>query len=112
MCADAWQYNCAHPIGRVFHLRLDMAGVLKSLSQSNDARALLEALGGNCHSPIAALAQVEGSQIRLKAEVFTADGAEMHAGEIVYDTSSNGPALLADQLLAKASDELRSMFAS
>lgn len=75
-------------------------------------RALLEALGGNCHSPIAALAQVEGSQIRLKGEVFTADGREMHAGEIVYEASSDGPAQLADQLLANASDELRSMFAS
>ena len=75
-------------------------------------RALLEALGGNCHSPIAALAQVEGAQIRLKGEVFTADGREMHAGEIVYDASSDGPAQLADQLLANASDALRSMFAS
>ena len=78
----------------------------------NAERALLEALGGNCHSPIAALAQVEGAQIRLKGEVFTADGREMHAGEIVYDASINGPAQLADQLLANASDELRSMFAS
>ncbi|MFN3452317.1 MAG: hydroxymethylbilane synthase [Sphingorhabdus sp.] len=78
----------------------------------NAERALLEALGGNCHSPIAALAQVEGAQIRLKAEVFTADGAEMHTGEIVYDASGNGPAQLADQLLANASDELRSIFAS
>ena len=78
----------------------------------NAERALLEALGGNCHSPIAALAQVEGSQIRLKGEVFTADGREMHAGEIVYEASSDGPTQLADQLLANASDELRSMFAS
>ena len=78
----------------------------------NAERALLEALGGNCHSPIAALAQVEGSQIRLKGEVFTADGREMHTGEIVYDASSDGPAQLADQLLANASDALRSMFAS
>ena len=78
----------------------------------NAERALLEALGGNCHSPIAALAQVEGSQIRLKGEVFTADGREMHTGEIVYDAPGDGPAQLADQLLAKASDELRSMFAS
>jgi hydroxymethylbilane synthase len=78
----------------------------------NAERALLEALGGNCHSPIAALAQVEGAQIRLKGEVFTADGREMHAGEIVYDAPGDGPAQLADQLLANASDELRSMFAS
>jgi hydroxymethylbilane synthase len=75
-------------------------------------RALLEALGGNCHSPIAALAQFEGAQIRLKGEVFTADGREMHTGEIVYDALGDGPAQLADQLLANASDELRSMFAS
>ena len=78
----------------------------------NAERALLEALGGNCHSPIAALAQVEGAQIRLKGEVFTADGREMNAGEIVYDASGDGPAQLADQLLANASDALRSMFAS
>ena len=78
----------------------------------NAERALLEALGGNCHSPIAALAQVEGAQIRLKGEVFTADGREMHAGEIVYDARGDGTAQLADQLLANASDELRSMFAS
>ncbi len=78
----------------------------------NAERALLEALGGNCHSPIAALAQVEGFQIRLKGEVFTADGREMHAGEIVYDAPGDGPAQLADRLLANASDELRSMFAS
>jgi hypothetical protein len=58
------------------------------------------------------LAQVEGAQIRLKGEVFTADGREMHTGEIVYDASIDGPAQLADQLLANASDELRSMFAS
>jgi len=78
----------------------------------NAERALLEALGGNCHSPIAALAQVESAQIRLKGEVFTADGREMHAGEIVYNAPGDGPAQLADQLLANASDELRSMFAS
>ena len=78
----------------------------------NAERALLEALGGNCHSPIAALAQVEGAQIRLKGEVFTADGREMHAGEIVYEAPGDGPAQLADRLLANASDELRSMFAS
>ena len=28
MPADAWQYNCSHPVARVFHLRLDLAGIL------------------------------------------------------------------------------------
>jgi hypothetical protein len=28
MRAEAWQYNCAHPVGRVFHMRLDLVGVV------------------------------------------------------------------------------------
>lgn len=28
MPAEAWQYNCGQPIGRVFHMRLDLAGVV------------------------------------------------------------------------------------
>lgn len=28
MPAEAWQYNCAHPVARIFHMRLDMAGVV------------------------------------------------------------------------------------
>lgn len=26
--AEAWQYNCAHPVARVFHMRLDVAGIV------------------------------------------------------------------------------------
>jgi hydroxymethylbilane synthase len=73
-------------------------------------RDLLEAIGGNCHSPIAAFAQVEGGQIRLKAEIFTGNGAEMESGEIMFDAEADGPAQLAADLLGRASAELRAIF--
>lgn len=78
----------------------------------NAERALLAALGGNCHSPVAAYAVVEGSTIRLKAEIFTNDGTEMHSDEITYDHNEDGAAQLAQALLSRASAELRGIFAS
>jgi len=63
-------------------------------------RAFLAALGGNCHSAVAALA--EGG--RLKAEILSADGREVHAGE-------GEPEALARRLLEQASPALRALFA-
>lgn len=74
-------------------------------------RSLLEALGGNCHSPVAALATVEGSQIRLRAEIFTADGREVQADEELFEARDvAGPGRLAARLLANASAELKALF--
>jgi len=78
----------------------------------NAERAFLAAVGGNCHSPVAALARIEGSQVRLRAEIFTANGRERQSGECLYAIGSDGPAQLAQQLLGQASAELRGMFAS
>ncbi|OYY69492.1 MAG: hydroxymethylbilane synthase [Sphingomonadales bacterium 17-56-6] len=75
-------------------------------------REFLAAVGGNCHSPVAALAQVEGTQIRLRAEIFTADGSEMQCGANLYAIGGDGAAQLAQELLGKASAKLRGMFAS
>ena len=63
-------------------------------------RAFLAALGGNCHSAVAALAE-DG---RLKAEILSADGGEVHAGE-------GEPEALARRLLEQASPALRATFA-
>lgn len=74
-------------------------------------RALLEALGGNCHSPVAALAVVKGNQIRLRAEIFTSDGREVQAGEEVFEAADGvGAVRLATKLLADASTELKALF--
>ncbi|MGH8336406.1 MAG: hydroxymethylbilane synthase, partial [Gammaproteobacteria bacterium] len=47
-------------------------------------RAFLEALGGNCHSPVAALAIAEARNIYLRAQIFAEDGSEMQSGEIRF----------------------------
>ena len=39
-------------------------------------RAVLRGLGGTCHSPIAALALVQGDRLFLRAEIISPDGQE------------------------------------
>ena len=65
----------------------------------NAERAFLAALGGDCHSAVAALA-ADGI---VQAEILSADGSEIRAGE-------GEPAELAHRLLAEASPALRAMF--
>jgi len=62
-------------------------------------RAFLAALGGDCHSAVAALASGD----RVKAEILSADGRETLSGE-------GAPAELARDLLARASPALRATF--
>jgi hydroxymethylbilane synthase len=62
-------------------------------------RAFLAALGGDCHSAVAALA--DGGVV--KAEILSADGREIRSGE-------GEAAALARRLLAEASPALRAMF--
>jgi hydroxymethylbilane synthase len=74
-------------------------------------RAFLKALAADCHSPVAALAQIDGEQIRLRAEILLPDGSECQAGELRFLASdAGGPEQLANALLAKASPELRKSF--
>lgn len=66
-------------------------------------RALLAALGGNCHSAVAVLSRIEGDEIVLRAALFSPDGAEKVEGETHFPASdSEGPARLAADLLARA----------
>jgi hydroxymethylbilane synthase len=66
-------------------------------------RALLAALGGNCHSPIAVLSRWEGTDLVLRAALFSPDGAERVEGEArVALGDAAGPAGLAADLLARA----------
>lgn len=97
--------------------RTDLAELLTAVNHHDTfaavmaERALLEALGGNCHSPVAALATVEDGQVHLQAQVFSEDGSEMQPGEISFALGdSTAPAKLAAKLLGKASPELRALF--
>jgi len=85
--------------------REDLRALLEALDHRSThesvsaERAFLAALGGDCHSAVAALA--DGSRVR--AEILSADGREVRAGE-------GAPGELAERLLAEASPILRAMF--
>jgi hydroxymethylbilane synthase len=66
-------------------------------------RALLAALGGNCHSPVAVLTRAEGAELILRAAIFSPDGAHRAEAEARFAAADLlGPARLAAELLAKA----------
>ncbi|MDD3800539.1 MAG: hydroxymethylbilane synthase [Novosphingobium sp.] len=75
-------------------------------------RALLLALGGNCHSPIAVLSAVEDGEIVLRAALFSPDGAERVDGRahLPADRPDRAAALAAD-LLARATPGIAAYFA-
>ncbi len=70
-------------------------------------RALLLALGGNCHSPIAVLTTAHASSLTLRAAIFSPDGAErVEASETFAPHDAGGPARLARRLLADAPESI------
>ena len=66
-------------------------------------RALLAALGGSCHSPIAALTVAQGADLTLRAALFSPDGAERTEASLRFPADDvEAPAQLAAILLAQA----------
>ncbi|MFD0848322.1 hydroxymethylbilane synthase [Sphingosinicella xenopeptidilytica] len=75
-------------------------------------RAFAAALGGSCHSPVAALAERDGADFRLRAEILSTDGGERIAGETRFSEIDAAAAAesLAKTILNRASPGLRSLF--
>ena len=74
-------------------------------------RALLAALGGSCHSPIAVLCDLADDELAMRAAIYTPDGAEMVSGEARFLASDlEGPGRLAADLLGRASRALAAHF--
>jgi len=74
-------------------------------------RAFTRALGGTCHSPVAAFCAFEDGDLRLRAQLFSEDGADMVEGRAVLDCGDNSPAAeLARSLLAEAPESIRRLF--
>jgi hydroxymethylbilane synthase len=75
-------------------------------------RALLAALGGTCHSPVAALCRADGEKLTLRAAIFSPDGRDRIEDEIRV-TADNHAAIqaLANDLLTRASPATREHFA-
>lgn len=75
-------------------------------------RALLAALQADCHSPVAALARIEGAILTIEAELLSEDGAEHVHGMIEgAPLDPELPGALARDLLARAPDAVRRLFA-
>ena len=77
-------------------------------------RAFLAALGGTCHSPVAALATISGDRVAFRAEIMTEDGTEIEEGgfEAALVDAPGLVAALAADMLADASPGLRALFSA
>ncbi|WP_353218044.1 hydroxymethylbilane synthase [Sandarakinorhabdus sp.] len=75
-------------------------------------RGFLAALGGSCHSPVAALAQLDGDSVRVRAQILSECGSEMVAGEVTAPLAEAMPHVtaLAARLLADAGPAVRALF--
>lgn len=75
-------------------------------------RGLLAALKADCHSPVAALATIEGAILTIRAELFSEDGAHhVHAQEVGAPGDPALPIGVAHDLLERAPPEVRRLFA-
>lgn len=75
-------------------------------------RAVLAGLGGTCHSPIAALAAIEGERLFVRAEIIAPGGDEQVARERHMARGDEEAArAIGHELLAAASPALRALFA-
>ena len=74
-------------------------------------RAFSRALGGTCHSPVAAFCVLEDGDLRMRAQLFSDDGSEMVEDRAVFDCGDpETPEVLAQSLLAKAPESIRRLF--
>jgi hydroxymethylbilane synthase len=74
-------------------------------------RAFSRALGGSCHSPVAAFCVLEDGDLRMRAQLFSEDGRDMVEDRAVFDCDESGPPeALARALLAAAPDSIRRLF--
>jgi len=74
-------------------------------------RALLAALGGNCHSPVAVHTRAENGNLTMRAALLSPDGAERVEAELTFALSElDGPTRLAATLLGSASPLIRAHF--
>lgn len=102
--------ECRSGDGRVREL-LSAIDHAPSRAEVMAERALLAALGGGCHSAIAVCCDPVGDGLLMRAALFSPDGAERVAGEVRFAPGdADGPAMLAQDLLARSSPAIRGLF--
>ena len=84
---------------------------LPSRQQVEAERALLAALGGNCHSAVGVLSELAGGQLTLQAALLSEDGAERIDARLSFAAGDlAGPRALAALLLGQAGPAIRALF--
>ena len=74
-------------------------------------RAFTRALGGTCHSPVGALARIEGGEIALSCEILSEDGSECIAEQLRFPIGELSMAeAMARQMLDAAPQSIRALF--
>ena len=74
-------------------------------------RAFTAALGGSCHSPVAAYGEIQDGKIHLRVQLLSEDGRDQVRDEALFDCGDHEtPTRLAHALLEKAPDAIRSLF--
>ena len=74
-------------------------------------RAFTRALGGTCHSPVAAFCVLEDGDLRMRGQLFSEDGSEMVEDRAVFDCGDiRTPEAMARELLESAPDSIRRLF--
>ncbi|WP_265587415.1 hydroxymethylbilane synthase [Sphingomicrobium arenosum] len=74
-------------------------------------RAFTAALGGDCHSPVAALAKMDGDRARLRAALYAEDGSDEISRDVTLAAEDHaGAATLARTMLAEAPASIAGLF--
>jgi hydroxymethylbilane synthase len=74
-------------------------------------RRLLKGLEGNCRSPIAALARLEGGDVHLRAEILSSDGRDAERCDVRFPLEDErAPADIGRSLLSRASPAIKALF--
>lgn len=76
-------------------------------------RAFTRALGGTCHSPVAAFCAFEDGDLRLRGQLFSEDGRDMVEDRAIFDCGEEQKAAaLGIRLLERAPASIRRLFAA
>jgi hydroxymethylbilane synthase len=75
-------------------------------------RAFTRALGGTCHSPVAAYALLDDGELAMRAQIFSEDGSEMIEEKALFECGDvETPRALALRMIERAPESIRKLFA-
>jgi len=95
------------------HAKLARVNDIYASAAVKAERAFARALGGSCHSPVGAYAEVKSGQVHLRAEILSEDGKDRIADEARFKIGDDRAAeALANGMLAKAPETIRRLFAA